>query len=86
MSAPPILLKLETRSWDDVANSVPLQTIITIVLIGGISLATISTGRWIWRGLVALFAALGLAACAGGPTLLLAGLALALVGWKTARS
>jgi hypothetical protein len=85
VTAAPILLKLESRPWDDIASSLPLQAISTIVLIGGIALAAAGMGRWNWLGFVALSGALGLAACTGGPSMLLTGLALALVGWKMAR-
>jgi hypothetical protein len=84
-TASPTLLKVETRSWDDWENSLPLQVIITILLIGVIALATMGMGRWNWQGSVALSTALGLAGYTGGPTLLAIGLALALAGWKTAR-
>jgi hypothetical protein len=85
VTAPPTILTLETRPLDDLASALPLQAIITIVLISGIALATVGMGRWNRQGSVALLAALALAAYTGGPTSLATGLALALVGWKTAR-
>jgi hypothetical protein len=84
VTAQPILLKLESRPWDDLRYTLPLPAIITIVLIGGIALATVGMGRWNWQGFLALLAAIGLAAYTGGPTMLVLGLALALAGRKAA--
>ena len=85
VTAPPILLKLESRPWDVLAITLPIQAIVTVVLVGGIALATIAIGRWAWQGPLALSAAIALAAYTGGPAMLAMGLALALAGSKAAR-
>jgi hypothetical protein len=85
VTAPPTSLMVETRPWDELATSFSPQAILSILLIGGIALATIGMGRWNLQGFVPLVAALGLAACAGGPMMLLIGAALALIGWMTAQ-
>ncbi len=85
VTVPPILLQLESRPWGDLAINLPIQAIITVVLLGGIALATIGIGRWAWQGPLALLAAIALAAYTGGPTTLALGLALALAGSKAAR-
>jgi hypothetical protein len=85
VTVPPILLQLESRPSGDLAINLPIQAIITVVLLGGIALATIGIGRWAWQGPLALLAAIALAAYTGGPTTLALGLALALAGSKAAR-
>ena len=85
-SSPKVSLALEYWPWDLIGNGTRYPSIITILLLMGLLLVTVSIGRWSWQRPLALVTALGLAGYTGGPLILAGGVGLAVVGWRRGRS
>ena len=68
-----VSLTLEDRPWDLIGNGARYPSIVTILLLVGLLLVTVSVGRWRWQSSLALVTALGLAGYTGGPLILAGG-------------
>jgi hypothetical protein len=59
--------------------------LVTILLLAGLLLITVSMGRWNWQSSLALVTAFGLAGYTGGPLILAGSVGLAVTGWRMGR-
>jgi hypothetical protein len=80
-----VSLTLEDRPWGVTANGALDPSLVTILLLAGLLLITVSMGRWNWQSSLALVTAFGLAGYTGGPLILAGSVGLAVAGWRMGR-
>jgi hypothetical protein len=79
-------LSLENQPLAALGTAASNQSVVTLILLLGMSLCTLFPARWAAQNSLVLAAALGLVAYTGGPLILAGALAITAVAWKLSRA